>query len=81
MPATQVGQRAVSNHCALIEDDDAICQAFGFVKFVRGQHNGAAAVGQAAHDAADGVATIDIHTGRGLVEEGDLWSRCHRQRK
>ena len=82
MPATQLGEGAIGDDDALVEDDHAVGESFCFVQLVGGQHDRASSVGEGAHDAAYGVAAVHIDAGGRLVEERHLrrGGQCQGQR-
>ena len=77
--AAQLGERAVGDQVTLIEDDDAVGEALGFVELVGGQHDRTTAGRKTANDGADRVAAVHIHPRGGLVEEGHFRLRSHGQ--
>ena len=63
---------ALEHDAAPGEDGDAVGQFLGLAQLVGGEHDTDAFHAEAGHHGADGQASLGVHPGRGLVEEGHL---------
>ena len=71
-PGDQLAGEPLRDDLALIDDGDAIAEAFGLVHVMRGQQDGPATLAQVADDVPELAAGLGVQAGRRLVEEQDL---------
>ena len=71
-PSVQAAHRIVGDNPAVIDDDDAIAQAFGFFHIVSGVEQRLAAAFQLLEILEDGIARLGVNADGGLVEQNQL---------
>src|SRR5208283_1325212 len=69
----QVGGSAFGDDHAVIDDGQAIAEAFGFVHVMGGEQDGAAFFLEGADDVPELASALGIESGGGLVEKKDAW--------
>src|ERR1051326_8126414 len=65
----QLARTPQGNDLTVVDDGDAVTEAFGLVHVVRGDENGAATGLEGAQDVPDVPPRLRIESGRRLVEE------------
>src|ERR1700681_3626312 len=65
----EVGRSAFGDDLAVIDDGEAVTEAFGFVHVVSGEENGAALFLEDADDVPELAAALRIEAGGRLVEK------------
>src|ERR1019366_1147966 len=69
----EVAGSAFGNDLAVIDDGEAVAEAFGFVHVVSGEQDGATFLLESADDVPELAAALGIESGGGLVEKKDAW--------
>ena len=80
-PSDQVGRSAFGDDLTVIDDGEAIAEAFGFVHVVSGEEDGAAFFLEDADDVPELAAALRVEPGGRLVEKKNARISDERRRR